>query len=107
MIQTIFFVKKHTKGTFTLERNIFSNENFQFNFIKIKTNKTYRNPRKVQEILSGKYKMIQIEGERGQETEKNIHTQYFHAFFFSTVSVKLKKKVVLFQIHYFIKKIEA
>ena len=51
--------------------------------------------------------MIQIEGERGQETEKNIHTQCFHAFFFSTVSVKLKKKVFLFQIHYFIKKNEA
>ena len=45
--------------------------------------------------------MIQIEGERGQETEKNTHTQYFH------VSVKLKKKVVLFQIHYFVKKNEA
>ena len=37
VIQTIFFVKKHTKGAFTLEINIFSNENFQFNFIKIKT----------------------------------------------------------------------
>ena len=51
--------------------------------------------------------MIQIEGERGQEIEKNTHTQYFHAFYFSTVSVKLKKKVVLFQIHYFVKKNEA
>ena len=58
----------------------------------MKTNKTYRNPRKVQEKLSGKYNMIQKEGERGQETEKNTHTQIFHAFFFSTVSVKLKKK---------------
>lgn len=91
VIQTIFFIKKHTKGTFTLERNIFSNGNFQFNFIKIKTNKTYRNPRKVQEKLSGKYNMIQIEGERGQEIEKNTHTQYFH------VSVKLKKKLFSFK----------
>ena len=48
--------------------------------------------------------MIQIEGERGQETEK-IYTLnvFMHSFF----PVKLKKKVFLFQIHYFIKKNEA
>ena len=87
MIQTIFFIKKHTKDTFTLERNIFSNGNFQFNFIKIKTNKTYRNPRKVQEKLSGKYNMIQIEGERRQETEKKYtHSMFSCILFFHCIS---------------------
>ena len=51
--------------------------------------------------------MIQIEGERGQETEKIYTLNVFMHSFFSTVSVKLKKEVFLFQIHYFIKKNEA
>ena len=90
-----------------MEINIFSNENFQFNFIKIKTNKTYRNPRKVQEKLSGKYNMIQIEGERGQETEKIYTLNVFMHSFFPLYQSNLKKKGFLFQIHYFIKKNEA
>ena len=51
--------------------------------------------------------MIQIKGERGQETEKIYTLNVFMHSFFPLYQSNLKKKVFLFQIHYFIKKNEA
>lgn len=51
--------------------------------------------------------MIQIEGERGQETEKIYTLNVFMHSLFHCISQIKKKKIFLFQIHYFIKKNEA
>ena len=51
--------------------------------------------------------MIQIKGERGQETEKIYTLNVFMHSLFHCISQIKKKKFFLFQIHYFIKKNEA